>query len=130
MFRNNEIFGFYLEIFVIIFAPVILYWNELVLIFNEAINNDLSTHIIAIPFLVLYIIYRERTYLKAVINWREEKQKTILKQELVGSLLGILICSIAFMWKLYGLTTFHSLEYNALSFPIFDAVAVMATIGI
>ena len=119
MFKRSDIVGFYLKILVTICAPIILYWNELVLIFNEAIRNDLSTHIIAIPFLVFYVLYRERKYVKATINWDREKNQRIMKQKLLENLAGISICSMAFIWKLYGSTTFYSLEYHTLSFPVF-----------
>ena len=40
---------------VTILAPAILYWQDLTIVFNEALKSDLATHILAIPFLIAYI---------------------------------------------------------------------------
>ena len=119
--------GFYFKIFVLIFCPIILYWNELNLVFNEALKNDLSTHIIAIPFMILYLIYRERDYLRAVISSQITRNQD--SDRLVEGLAGVIIFAIAYMLKLYGSTTFFSMEYHVFSIPILVIGLILMVYG-
>ena len=48
------------KILIALLAPAILYWQDLIIVANEALNSDLATHIMAIPFLLTYILYRIR----------------------------------------------------------------------
>jgi len=64
------------------------YHQDLAIIANEAIRSELCNHILAIPVILGYLIYRKRKMLKAVIPLESNKPKgkTILNNEMLGAL--------------------------------------------
>jgi len=77
------------------------------------------SHILAIPFLLSYLLYRKRKMLKAVIPFETSalRRKTIFTHELFG----ITLCLLAFLLYWHGSYTFHPLEYHMASLPLFVA---------
>jgi len=66
--NRNEIFdkyGFNIKFIVYLLSPVLLYWQDLVVVANEALNNEMSSHILSLPFLLGYILYRNRLRIQA-----------------------------------------------------------------
>ena len=57
--------GLGVKILVVLLAPVILYWGDLSIVAGEALKSDISTHILALPFLLAYILYRIRRVFSA-----------------------------------------------------------------
>jgi hypothetical protein len=47
--------GLRVKILVVLLAPAILYWEDLFIVAEEALNSDISNHILAIPILLAYI---------------------------------------------------------------------------
>jgi exosortase len=82
---------------------------------NEATNNELATHIIIVPFLITFILYRRRSLLRAAIAGQGGEPPFL------HEVLGILVCAIALMLYLGGSYSFYSLEYHLLSMPLFLA---------
>jgi exosortase/archaeosortase family protein len=116
MGQMNKRLGYYTKLSIVIFSPIILYYNELKIVLNEALKNDLSTHILAIPFLIIFLLYRERDYIKTVIFYKGSNSEV---EYIVQNILGFTFCLLAFIIKVYGSTQFHSLEYHILSLFIF-----------
>ena len=56
-FRKNPLI---LKSSFIIFVTLVIYWQDLVLLINEALFNEISSHILAIPFMFTYLVYRKR----------------------------------------------------------------------
>jgi len=103
-----------------ILIPTALYWQDLTIVVNEALNSDLATHILAIPFILAYIVYRiRRTFIaSASTNFSNlPHSRPILFKEISGTLL----CLLAYLIKWYGSYTFQPLEYHIASLPIFVA---------
>jgi len=49
-----------LKVSTIIFATVIVFFQDLAMVANDALNSEFMSHILAIPFLFGYLIYRKR----------------------------------------------------------------------
>jgi len=101
-------------------VPAALYWQDLTIVANEAINSDVATHILAIPFLLAYIIYRIRRTLTASASNQFNSpapSRTFPIKEITGTLL----CLLAYLIKWYGSYTFQPLEYHIASLPLFVA---------
>ena len=48
---------------------IVIYFQDFAIIANEALRNELMSHLLAIPFILLYLIYRKRKMLRAAISF-------------------------------------------------------------
>ncbi|MFX0136543.1 MAG: exosortase/archaeosortase family protein, partial [Candidatus Hodarchaeota archaeon] len=80
----------------------------------------MSSHILAIPPIVIYIVYRLRNILIARMsdNTTNTKYNGLIQ---TNNILGILLCILAYLLKVYGSYTFYPIEYHIVSLPIFIA---------
>ena len=106
-----------IKILTVSLVPLLLYLEDLLIVMNEAINSDLTTHILIIPFLVIYIIYRKRKILTALAN--QFTYTPFIKSSLLIIVIGSLICVLAYLIKWFGSYTFQPLEYHIASLPLF-----------
>jgi len=105
----------------IILATIAIYHQDLTILGNEAIQSELMNYMLAIPFLLTYLLYRKRRMLRAVIPPFETsttKRKTTFSNE---AFIGSLLCVTAFLLYWHGSYTFHPLEYHIITLPIFIA---------
>jgi exosortase len=107
----------------IILATMAIYFQDLTIIANDAIGNDLMSYLLAIPFLFVYLIYRRRKMLKAVISF--ETASPNQKPTYIREIIGVLLCLIAFLLYWHGSYTFYPLEYHMISLPVFAAGLVL-----
>jgi len=115
--------AFLLKISPILLASTILYWQDITLIANEALNSDLATHILAIPFLLAYILYRiRRTIIASTSNISRLTRNSQIPLEEIS---GVLLCLLAYIMKWFGSYTFQPLEYHLASLPIFAAGLIL-----
>jgi len=119
--NRNEIFdkyGFNIKFIVYLLSPVLLYWQDLVVVANEALNNEMSSHILSLPFLLGYILYRNRLRIQAsasgMFDYSQSRTHKVLEK-----IVGILICLMAYLLIWYGSYTFYILEFHLISLPIF-----------
>jgi len=112
-----------IKLLAILVPFVAIYWQDLDLVFREALFNDFMSYILVIPFLVGYIIYRKRKILKAIspLNGVEPK-KTIWTGQIV---VGITLLTISFLIYFFGSYTSQAFEYHLLSLPLFLAASVV-----
>lgn len=96
---------------------LILYRHDLILVGNQALTYEASSHILVFPFLFGYILYRKRKVLGALVEsekWGVEKERGSPKD--VAGLL-IFLLSLLIYWN--GSYTFSPLEYHLISIPVF-----------
>ena len=94
------------------------YLQDLTILANEAIQSDFMTHILAIPFLFAYLLYRKRKMLKAVIPFKRTEIES--KAAIFSSItIGAILCLLAVLVYWYGSYTFIPLEYHMISLVIF-----------
>jgi exosortase len=110
-------FALVLSITFVLLTIVIVYGQDLLILTKEALQNDALTHIVLVPFLVCFLIYRKRTLVKAslAIGVLRDKKVTISLSELTG----IALCIFSFLLYWYGSYTFYPLEYHIVSLVIF-----------
>jgi len=94
-----------------------IYFQDLNIIFNDALQDEATSYILAIPLLFAYLIYRKRKMLRVVIPFEIANQPKQTKH--LATLLGILLCTTAIMLYWRGSYTFTPLEYHILTLPIF-----------
>lgn len=103
----------------ILFATIIIFYQDLAIIANNALQSEFMSHILAIPFLFAYLLYRKRKIVRAVIPFETSNQPKQAKH--LATLSGILLCVAAMILYWHGSYTFTPLEYHILTLPIFTA---------
>jgi exosortase len=104
---------------VIILVTILLFHPDLAILFNDALQSEAASYILAVPFLFAFFVYRKRKMLRAVIPLENKNQpKEVRYLPLIA---GILLFVIAVVLYWYGSYTFTPLEYHLLALPIFTA---------
>ena len=112
-----------IKAFAILLATTAIFYQDLAIVANEALKNELMSYILAIPFLLIYILYRKRKMLKAVIPF--ETTNPTRKPTYTREIVGALLCLTAFLLYWHGSYTFHPLEYHMVSLPLFTAGLIL-----
>lgn len=108
---------------VIVFAIATVFFQDLVLIFNDALKSETTSYVLAAPFIFGYLIYRKRKMLRAVIPLKG--QTPTKKTKHLPTIVGILLSTIAMLLYWYGSYTFTPLEYHMSALPIFAAGLIL-----
>jgi exosortase len=108
----------------IILSIFVVYWRDLEILANEAINAEALSYILLIPFFIGYLFYQKKDLVKASLAL--EKLTKQSKTKYLDELIGLSLCLMAFLLYWYGSYTFYSLEYHLLSLPLFIAGLVLA----
>jgi len=100
-------------------AVIALYFQDLSIVFADALYNEATSHILIVPLILAYLVYRKRKMLRATIGLTNEKKLNYTTH--FGTSSGILLCTTAVMLYWYASRTFSPLEYHLLTLPIFTA---------
>ena len=86
--RSSLLLG--LKIATIVAAALAIFHQDLAIIANDALQTEFMSHIIAIPFLLAYLIYRKRKMLRAVtpLESQDQPKKTRSLPTIVGIILS------------------------------------------
>ena len=103
----------------LIAATIALFSQDLTILFTDAIQSEITSHLLAIPFLLAFLIYRKRKMLRAVLPHQEENQSKEMKH--LPLIAGALLTITAVLIYWYGSYTFTPLEHHMLALPIFVA---------
>jgi exosortase len=107
------------KIAVLTAATIVLFSQDLMILFNDALHSEITSYLLAIPFLFAYLIYRKRKMLRAVIPLENKNQPKETRH--LSALAGILLSVTAILLYWHGSYTFTPLEYHMLSLPILAA---------
>jgi len=113
--RSSLVLG--LKIATIVAAALAIFHQDLAIIANDALQTEFMSHIIAIPFLLVYLIYRKRKMLRAVTPLESQDQPK--KTRSLPTIVGIILSTTAMLVYWYGSYTFTPLEYHMFTLPIF-----------
>jgi len=115
--KTNGMQANFIKLTTTIIITLIVYWQDLIIIFTESLYNNFNNYIITIPIIFIYLIYKLRKVLLATIS--QNNNQKIFGLIYVDDIFGIIICALAYFIKIYGSNTFLSMEYHVLSLPIF-----------
>lgn len=104
-------------------AALAFFYQDLIMVFTNALHDEASVYLLAIPFLFLYLLYRKRKMLRAVIPLERTDQPKPTRH--LALLSGVLLSAIAIILYWFGSYTFNPLEYHILTLPIFTAGLVL-----
>ena len=96
---------------------LIVYWRDLSVLINEALYNEAVTHIVLVPVLASYIVYRKRDVIKASFALEKLRQRS--RDSFLIEVVGLSLCLSALLIYWYGSYTFSPLEYHLFSLPLF-----------
>lgn len=87
--------AFALKIATLIAATVTIFYGDLALIFNEALQNETTIYLLIVPFTVALLTYRKRKMLRAVMPLSDNHQQWNMR--ISAQLTGILLSATATM---------------------------------
>ncbi len=107
------------KIAAVIALTIALFSQDLMIVFNDAWNSEITSYMLLIPFFLGYLIYRKRKILRAVMPLDNKDQPKETRH--LPFLGGILLCLTAVLVYWYGSYTFTPLEYHMVALPVFVA---------
>lgn len=107
-------FGIALALLTILIAVV--YGDDLLILANEALQNESLSHILLLPFLAGFLFYLRKDAVRASLTIERSRKKSAAQR--LDEVIGAALCLIAFVVYWYGSFTFNALEYHILSLPI------------
>ena len=105
------------------FATLTLFHQDLAIIFADALESELTSYTLAIPFLFGYLLYRKREIARATVPL--ERSKPIKGIIHFHEIVGLLLFLTSFLLYWYGSYTFTPLEFHMLALPIFVAACIL-----
>ena len=102
---------------------VALFFNDLIVVFNDAFLNESTNYILLIPFILVYLVYRKRKTLRAVASLDKSNETT--KVHHLPIAIGSLLAATAILLYWYGSFTFTPVEYHMLALPVFLAGLIL-----
>lgn len=114
---SQILFG--IKIAAIAIATIVLFSQDLTIIFTDALYSESTSHLLAVPAILLYLVYRKRKMLRAVISIENKNKPREIRH--IPLICGILLSTTAILLYWYGSYTFTPIEYHMLALPIFAA---------
>jgi exosortase len=100
-------------------AIIAIYLQDLTIIVSDALQSEITNYILAIPFILLYLIYRKRRMLRTVMAFESQSQPKQTRH--IPTIAGVLLCTAATTLYWYGSYTFTPLEHHMITLPVFVA---------
>ncbi len=111
-----------LKFSVVAVSVVALYFQDLSMVFTGALTDESTFHILAIPFLFAFLVYRKRRLIGASLL--NESNKGVFQRNF-SSLVGISLCAVSILTYWYGSYSFTPLEYHMFTLPFMAAGLVL-----
>jgi len=106
-----------LKIVTIVAAVLAVFHQDLAIVLNDALVSESMSHILIMPFLLIYLLYRKRKMLRAVVPIEKQEHPRQLRH--LPTIAGIVLSTAAILFYWHGSYTFTPLEYHMLALPIF-----------
>jgi len=108
-----------LKTLTILVATLMLFQQDLTIVFTDALQSEITNYMLVIPIIFVYVIYRKRKMLRAVVSLESQNQPKSVRH--IPTIAGVILCAAAITLYWYGSYTFTPLEYHMASLPIFVA---------
>ena len=116
-----------LKVAVVVPAALIMFFQDLSILFSDALISETTNYMLAVPFLLLYMVYRKRKMIRASIPLETTK---LFKKIPLDETLGAILFLTSFLLYWYGSYTFTPLEYHMFALPIFTAACILIVFNI
>jgi exosortase len=111
-----------LKIAAVVSAILAIFYQDLAIIVNDALQSEYMSYILAVPFIFAYLLYRKRKMLRVSIA---ERQHATDVTRYLPSIAGILLAATAILLYWQGSYTFTPLEYHMIALPVFAAGLIL-----
>jgi exosortase/archaeosortase family protein len=105
------------KITAIVATILTIFFQDLMLVFTDALRNGTASYVLTIPFIFAYLAYRKRKMLGAVVPLSGKAQSRNIRH--LASIAGILLTTTAVLLYWYGSYTFTPLGYHMFALPLF-----------
>ena len=105
---------------VIIFSAMIMYYKDLFILVNGALQNEFMSYLLAIPFLIIFLLYNKRKILRSVIAFETRTRRNGTNQ-----IVGLSLCIISILLYWIGSYSLQPIQIHVISLPIFIAGCVL-----
>ena len=112
-----------IKLSVIAVAVLAFYLQDLSMVFKGALTDESTFHILAIPFIFGYLLFRKRKMFNATLQ--SSQISKVGFQKYFSLLSGITLCAIAVLTYWYGSYTFTPLEIHMLTLPFLASGLVL-----
>ena len=109
-----------IKVAIITVAVMTIFFQDLVIIGSDALASDYFNYVLAIPFMCLYLIYRKRRMLAAVMPLHDDAERGYLNQTI-----GVSSMLVSLIIYLLGSYTSYPLEYHLIALEIFIGATVL-----
>lgn len=120
---NHHRFAVALKFLVIPAVVIALYFQDLSMIFSGALTTESTFHVLAVPFIVAFLIYRKRKMVNASLSSTESNKNVF--QKYFSLLVGITLCATALLTYWYGSYSFMPLEFHMATLPFLTAGLIL-----
>ncbi len=104
-------------------AIIVLYFQDLSIVFANTLTDESTTHVLVVPFLLAYLLYRKRRMVNAAIQSSKTNAKSFMR--FFSTIAGSLLCATAILIYWFGSYTFTPLEYHMATLPFFAAGLIL-----
>ncbi|UCE96570.1 MAG: exosortase/archaeosortase family protein [Candidatus Bathyarchaeota archaeon] len=100
----------------ILISALIVYWQDLLIILNEALQSESVSHILIVPFFIGFLLYQKKENVKAALSLQKLQGGSRFVS--LDKIIGLSLCFSAFLLYWYGSYTFYPVEYHLSSLPL------------
>jgi exosortase/archaeosortase family protein len=99
-------------------SVLIIYGNDFAVLANEAVQNEVYSYILLLPFFAAFLCYIKKDAVKAALAIEKDCKKT--SANYLNALEGVILCLMAFLVYWYGTwNSIYTIEYHIISLTIF-----------
>jgi exosortase len=125
--RLRNIFNIEAAVILLTFVSVIVaYWRDSLVLLDDALRSDMASYVLALPFLIFYMLYKRRNLLKAQLCIEAQKEENVVMKNIIA----VALCLSALFLYVYGSFTFNVLQYHLVSLVIYAAGCTVFMLGI
>ena len=108
----------------IVAVVLAFFLQDLNLVFQNALSDEATYHILAIPLLFGYLLYRKRAMVSATLKQEDATASSFFAKNFTV-LIGVLLCATAVLAYWFGSYTFTPIEYHMLTLPVMTAGLIL-----
>jgi exosortase/archaeosortase family protein len=121
---NHHKLAVTLKASVIIAVVIAFFLQDLNLVFRNALSDEATYHILAIPFLFGYLLYRKRAMISATLKQEDISVSSVFAKNF-SVIIGVLLCATAVLAYWFGSYTFTPIEYHILTLPVLTSGLIL-----
>lgn len=121
--RGPQISGLAFKTATMIAATLFLFSGDLIVIFSDALHDETTGHVLVIPVIIAYLVYRKRKTIAATAQLKESRK--LFRLIPINAFAGVLLLLTSFGIYLHASHTMMSQEYHVLALIIFVASCIL-----